>query len=277
MTSLVGIQGYVFYQVYAEQQKKDPNDYLDQILATVKSCGLSAYEQGMASREIATRLASAIKDAGIKMPSMYAGGKLHTSDWKQNVQTILQKAAWGKEMVGATIVVVNPDPIQWGKPFDKNDQELQTQAQALQALGESLSAQGQVLAYHTHDPEMRNAAREFHHMMQATDANVVRFCLDTHWVYRGAGNSQVAMYDIAKMYLKRISSLHIRQSQAGIWTEILCDGDIDYNPLVKMLESVGHAGPIVIEQCREQGTPNTMPLNESIKQSREWVKEVFGC
>jgi len=78
---------------------------------------------------------------------------------------------------------------------------------------------GLTLSYHNHDIELRNAAREFHHMMVGTDPAYVTLCLDAHWIYRGAGNSAVALFDVLKLYGPRITELHLRQSKDNIWTE----------------------------------------------------------
>ena len=49
----------------------------------------------------------------------------------------------------------------------------------------------------------------------------MKLCLDTHWIYRGAGNSNVALFDILKLYGDRVVSLHLRQSVGGVWSETL--------------------------------------------------------
>ena len=82
---------------------------------------------------------------------------------------------------------------------------------------ERLQAMSMTLAYHNHDMEMRCSAREFHHMMLGTDPELVTLCLDAHWIYRGSEDSSVALFDIVKLYVKRISEFHIRQKrQSGL-------------------------------------------------------------
>jgi inosose dehydratase len=46
-------------------------------------------------------------------------------------------------------------------------------------------------------------------------------CFDAHWLYRGASNSEVAVFDIARLYADRIIELHVRQSKDDVWTEVL--------------------------------------------------------
>ena len=133
-----------------------------------------------------------------------------------------------------------------------------------------------MLAYHNHDIELRNAAREFHHMMLATDPKNVSLCLDAHWVYRGSGNSAVALFDVLKLYGPRISELHLRQSQGGVWTETMCDGDIDYRAWPGHLLDIGVQPHLVLEQAPEKGTPKTMDAVESHRRSGEYVGQVFA-
>ena len=151
-----------------------------------------------------------------------------------------------------------------------------SRAEALRNLGERLRQEGLRLAYHAHEPEMRAAAREYHHMMLATDPAVVELCLDTHWVYRGADNSQVALSDIARLYAGRIAVLHLRQSRGGVWAETFGEGDIDYRPLLKNLRLAGFSGPVYLEQPREAGTPATMDIFEAHRRGLRALKAMLG-
>jgi inosose dehydratase len=132
------------------------------------------------------------------------------------------------------------------------------------------------LAYHNHDIELRNAAREFHHMMVGTDPTCVTLCLDAHWIYRGAGNSQVALFDVLKLYGSRISELHLRQSKDNIWTETFDDGDIDYPALAKYLLDIGVKPHIVLEQAVEAGSPKTMGPVEAFRKSSQYARQIFA-
>lgn len=78
--------------------------------------------------------------------------------------------------------------------------------------GAALRKLGLHLAYHNHDAELRHGAREFHHMLTATDPENVKLCLDAHWVFRGCGDSEIAVFDALEHYHERIVELHLRQS-----------------------------------------------------------------
>jgi inosose dehydratase len=83
--------------------------------------------------------------------------------------------------------------------------------------------------------------------------------MDVHWVYRGSQNSQLAVFDVLKMYGDRIIELHIIQSKNGIWQEVFSgEGDINYKQFAVELMKKKVKPHIVIEQCLEKNSPNTM-------------------
>ena len=211
------------------------------------------------------------------MRSLYVNSILHERDMAQeSIISVLAIARKAKEL-GTKIIVTNPSPIRWGGPENKNDAQLKVQAAAIEKLGRQLKSMGLTLAYHNHDIELRNAAREFHHMMAGTDPAYVTLCLDAHWIYRGAGNSSVALFDVLKLYGPRITELHLRQSKDNVWTEIFGDGDIDYPALAKHLLQIGVRPHIVMEQAVETGTPKTMSTIEAFRKSSQYARKVFAA
>ncbi len=113
-------------------------------------------------------------------------------------------------------------------------------------------------------------------MLLASDPKNVSLCLDAHWVYRGSGNSQVALFDVVRLYGKRIVELHIRQSKNGIWQETFTDGDLDYRRLASDLKAQSIRPLLVLEQCLEKGSPNTMGPVEAHRQDVAYAKSVFA-
>jgi inosose dehydratase len=114
-------------------------------------------------------------------------------------------------------------------------------------------------------------------MLAATDPDAVRLCLDLHWVYRGAENSQVALEDIIRLYAPRISELHIRQSKGGVWDETVGAGDIDMALIGAMLAERGVRPLLVLEHAYEDGTPQTMGEVEAHAASVAEIRRHFGA
>jgi inosose dehydratase len=266
---------YAWHTFYARQQR-DWNANLDASLAEYTQSGLTAYEPGFGHPDEVTRLIPLMQKHGLSMPSAYVNSTLHeASKAAESIQRAIAIAEAGK-VLGLKVLVTNPDPLRWGASNElKTDAQLAEQLRNLNALGETLHQRGITLAYHTHDMEMYGGAREFHHMMLNTNPRFVSFCLDAHWVYRGTGNSQVALFDIVKMYGKRIVELHIRQSVGGVWSETLTDGDIDYGRLARELRALRVRPLLVLEQCIEAQTPHTLEALEAHQRDLAYAQQIF--
>ncbi|WP_020602697.1 sugar phosphate isomerase/epimerase family protein [Spirosoma spitsbergense] len=271
----ISCNSYSWLTFYGRQGKTwmaDP----DASLSELAQSGLTAYEPAINSPDEVIKLLPLLKKHGLVMPSLYVNSTLHRTDEAQKSIDLVLAIAEATRPAGTSIFVTNPSPIKWGSDDDKTDPELIEQAKNLNRLGDELRKRGITLAYHTHAPEHRQAAREFHHMLLATEPKNVSLCLDAHWVYRGSGNSQVALFDVVKLYGKRIVEVHIRQSKAGIWQETFNEGDIDYQRLATDLKTLGVRPNLVLEQCLEKGSPNTLGALEAHKQDLIYAKDVFA-
>jgi inosose dehydratase len=257
LPKLISCNSYNWITFYG-RAGKNWGENLETDIAEFAKTGIKAYEPGLTDVAGTKALILELKKNGIAMPSIYVNSVLHEKmEIEKSIKTVLEIANEAKKY-GTKIVVTNPSPLQWGGTEIKNDAQLILQAKAMETLGSSLKKIGLTLAYHTHDVELRAGAREFHHVMQNTTAKNVSFCMDVHWIYRGSQNSEVAVFDILKIYGNRIVELHIRQSTNGIWNEVFDPiGDIDYNRFCKELAKMGKRPQIVIEQCLEEKSPNT--------------------
>ncbi len=261
---------------FFNRENRDWNADLDASLLEYTSAGFKALEPSAGSVDEIIRLVPYLKKYHIAMPSLYVNSTLHSQELAvASIASVLKIADEAKKY-GTEIIVTNPNPLKWGGTENKSDGELQVQAQSLNNLGAQLRERGMKLAYHTHDIELRAAAREFHHMLLATDPKNVSLCLDVHWVYRGSGNSQIALFDIVKLYGKRIIELHIRQSVEGVWQESFGEGDIDYLRLAQELDALGVKPQLVLEQCLEKESPHQLTVVEAHKKDIQYAKRVFG-
>jgi inosose dehydratase len=271
----IASQQYTWFTYFKREEKTWMGNAEDSFKAFLET-GVRGYEPSFNNLAEVIEFKSHVDTYKILSKSMYVNSVLHEPGLvEQNITDILAIAREAR-MMGTEILVTNPTPLNWGGPENKTDEQLKTQAIALNLLGEELNSIGIKLAYHNHDIEMRESAREFHHMLTGTDPDYVHLCLDAHWIYRGSGNSQVALFDIVEMYADRIVELHLRQSQDGTWSEVLGEGDIDYARLIKILKNKKLKPHIVLEQAIEEGTPNTMSSVGAIGKSLSNVKEMFS-
>jgi inosose dehydratase len=271
----ISANSYNWFTFYGRDNKNWGED-LDACIAEYAKTGLKAYEPGLNGPEDVLKLAPVLKKYQISMPSVYVNSVLHKSDEAaKSISAVLAIADEVKKL-GTKIMVTNPTPIRWGGDEVKSDAELKIQAASLDKLGAALRSKGITLAYHTHDVEMKAGAREFHHMLLNTSPLNVSFCFDVHWVYRGSQNSQLAVFDVFKLYGKRVVELHIRQSQGGIWSETFGAGDIDYPRLATELKKLGLRPHLVIEQCVEAKTPHTLDAVQAHIKDLAAIREVFA-
>lgn len=249
---------------------------LDNSLKEFQKSGIPGYEPSVRNAEELKALAPLLKKYNIEMRSLYVGCTLHTEEEAAESLRRVMSIADVARPLGVKIIVTNPSPISWNGPGSKSDAELALQATNLDRLGAELRKLGITLAYHNHDKEMLNAAREFHHMMLATDPRNVSLCFEAHWLYRGSGNSQLAMFDVLKLYGKRVVEVHLRQSKDGIWSETFGEGDIDYVKLAREFSALNVSPHLVLEQCIEKQSPNTMDAVEAHREDMKYASRIFG-
>jgi len=269
-------QAYTWFTYFA-RENKDWNKDLDTSFDHFAASRFDGFEASFEQVQQVHDLEPHLRNHNIWMKSMYMNVWLHEEDKvDQNIATAMAVSKASKGLFGIEIVVVNPTPIRWHGPENKTDGQLTIQGKALNRLGGELRKLGLKLAYHNHDAEMRLGAREFHHMLAGTDPENVRLCLDPHWIFRGAGDSEVAVFDAIKLYGDRIEELHLRQSVDGIWSECFGPGDIDYRRLAEEVYSYNKHPHIVLEQACETGTPQTMDAVEANKRSLAYIMEIFA-
>jgi inosose dehydratase len=266
----IGTQLYVWGQVFG-REGRSLDAHLDEALAQVAAAGFDGAEGSLSWTADAPRaraVAAAYRRCALRIPSLYHGGPYHSAaEAERTVAETLRLAAVARDL-GCPAVNVNPNPI--GR--DKKDDELRTQAEHLNRLGAGLSDLGMELYIHNHDPEIRNNAREFRANAALTDPSLVRFCVDTHWVYRGGGDP----VELLREVVERTRSLHIRNSERGVWSESLGDGDVDYAAVRAVLDAGRFRGWLLVELAYEGQTRITRPLVENARLAREYMRAVFG-
>lgn len=265
------------WSTFAKREGKKFPLHTDESLGAIASTGFTGYEPILSNPGECEGLRDRLEKHGLEMRSFYVNSLLHEeAKVEESIAGVLAIAKAARP-VGARILVTNPSPIRWGGGEDKTDAQLRVQAAALDRLGGELAALGMVLAYHNHDSELRLGAREFHHMLTATDPGRVKFCLDSHWVFRGCGDSEVALFDTVAHYADRIVELHLRQSRGGTWTEVFeAEGDIEYGRLARILADRGIRPHLVLEQAVEAGSPKTLDAVEAHRRGRVGVGELFS-
>jgi inosose dehydratase len=262
---------------FAKREGKTLLLHTDELLSAIAATGITGYEPNMTKAEDFDGLAARLQAHGLEMRSIYVNSTLHDAERASgSIAEVLGIARRAAEM-GVKIIVTNPSPIRWGGPEDKTDAQIMAQATALNTLGAELRRLGITLAYHNHDAELRQGGREFHHMLTATNPDDVKLCLDAHWIFRGSGESQVAVFDALEHYGSRIVELHLRQSVGGKWSEVFtAAGDLDYTRLKVWLDAKGIKPHLSLEQAVEKGSPRTLDVSAAHRASLRNVQALFS-
>ncbi len=247
---------------------------LDETLQHYSSSGCQIWEGLTDDDAQATELKETLQRHHLSMPSAYVGGDFHQANWRETLPEFM-KAVRRAQSLGASLIVSNPNPIKWNSPEEKTDDQLKTQSEAFQKFAEELNQEGMQLAYHWHDPEFRSGAREVLHMIQHTNPSLVKICFDTHWSYRGSGNSELAMFNLLEMTFSRIVSFHIRQSIGGLFCPIFGEGDIDYHRWAELLTQRNWSGLVILEQSREFNSPRLTDFFKTQQQSVQNLRRLL--
>ncbi len=264
---LVGCNLYVWTQ-YAQREKK-PVD-LEAVMKSLHDSGYD-YLEGflkLDQPEETVKFAELSRKHGLQPVSLYVGPRLHEAATADAQVARVLAAAKVMQKEGFQVLSVNAEPI--GR--EKTDEELKTQAAALVKIGEGLNAMGMKLGVHQHMPEMAKGAREFHYNFDYSKPDVVGWCYDVHWVWKGG----IMPLDGLKEYGDRVVTWHIRQSHDRVWCENLEAGDVDYPAVAKYVAEHKLPQRFSVELALQPETKITRSVEENHKISREYIRKVFG-
>lgn len=271
---MIAVQEYGWSQVAARAGLAWP-DATAWAMSQAVQAGIGAWEPAVGTPEAAASVGSLARSCGLSTASIFLTGPLHDARASDTIHrlvaTATEAAGWG-----CRIAQVYPSPLDHPAGAEKTDEELRTQAGQLERLGHALAGVGVRLLYHPEEREMSYAAREVHHMLVATDVEAVGLCLDADAVWRGAGRSMVALLDVVALHGHRIGSIHLRQSEFGLWSETLGPGDIDHPALAAALERARVRAWLVLEPALEEGTPLAADTVDAQRRSLSYAEEVFA-
>ena len=264
--TLVGSNIYGWGQ-YAEREKRKLD--VGEVISALRDAGYDYLESWLRpdTPDEIGRFADQLKAKGLQPVSLYSGGRLHEAAKTSEVLAKLLKAARIAQQAGFRVISCNPDPIR----REKTEEELKTQTAALTEFGQGLNELGMKLGIHQHLPEMANNAREFHYVFDHTKPDVVGWCYDVHWVWKGG----IMPLDALKQYGRRVVTWHLRQSRDRVWWEDLDTGDIDYAAVAKHAKDHKLARRFSVELALEPGTKITRSVVENHRRSREFIRRVF--
>ena len=157
----------------------------------------------------------------------------------------------------------------------------------LNKLGKAAADRGFKLCFHHHMGTVVQTAEETDRMMANTDPRYVFLCYDTgHFTF--AGEDPLAML---KKYVDRVGHVHLKDMRLPVveearrnnWSFLQAvrngaftvpgDGDVDFDPVFKVLSGAGYQGWLLVEA--EQDPAKADPLAYAIK-ARKYIHEHTG-
>ena len=220
------------------------------------------------SEDKATEAKKVLKQEGLELIAAYAGADIHKPESAdESMSAILAGAK--RALADHPGMMIN---VNCSGP--ETDKEFALQAKNLNSLGRELDKLGSTLLIHNHTPEMVNGAREYRAMLDQTDPQYVKFCLDLHWCY----DSDQDPIEMIRLAGNRNAAFHLRTGNNKVWSEWLGDGtDIDYTEVKEVLDEVGFDGLLILELAYHAGrTELTMAQTENARRSREYLEDLFG-
>ncbi|OHB82351.1 MAG: hypothetical protein A2V98_05835 [Planctomycetes bacterium RBG_16_64_12] len=264
---VVGAHPWVYA---ATQPGYDITPILDRIFADMKYAGMEAIElmhTALRPDDAVERIASLSQKHGLPVLGTSFGGKMydraeHNAVLEDAELVITRLAKLGGRTLGTSV---------GGAPQRKTPEQLDAQADLLKKIIAVAEAHGVVLNLHNHTYEVVDDM----HDLRGTLARIsdVKLGPDLNWLVRGG----VDPVEFIHRFGDRIVFLHLRdQKSDGTWSEAMGEGDMDYAAIGKALHKVNFTGDAVIELAHEPGFQLTRPLRESLKISRQYVRETLG-
>ena len=175
----------------------------------------------------------------------------------------------------------------WEGKYVMNDEEWALFCDGLNKLGKIAADRGFKLCFHHHMGTVVQTSEETDRMMANTDPNYVFLCYDTgHFTF--AGEDPLTML---KKYVDRVGHVHLKDMRLNVVEEarrnnwsflqsvrsgaftVPGDGNVDFDPVFKVLSDAGYQGWLLVEA--EQDPAKANPLEYAMK-GRKYIREHTG-
>lgn len=264
---IVGAHPWVYA---ATQPKYDIYPILDRIFADMRYAGLDGIElmhTALYPDDAVVRIKALSAEHQLPVIGTSYGAAMwdskQTSAMLENAEMVISRLA---QVGGRTLGISVGDA---GRK--KTPEEFDHQAELLRKVRALCQRHGVAPNLHNHTYEVRDDQ----HDLRGTLARIPDFPLgpDLNWLVRGGVDPAA----FVRQYKRQIVFLHLRDQKAdGRWSEAMGEGDMDYAAIAAALHEIGFAGDAIIELAHERDFQLTRPLRESLKQSRQYVRRVFG-
>lgn len=267
----------------------------EQCVSEMALAGFKGTEIGNKYPKDVLVLKKALDLRGLQIASAWFSAFLTTKPYEETEQEFIKHRDFLHAM-GAKVVVVSEQghsiqgakavPIFEGK-YHLNAQEWNLFAKGLNKLGKLANAKDMKLVYHHHMGTVVQTIDEIDRLMDMTDENSVYLLFDSgHLVY--SGENPVT---ILQKYVKRIKHVHLKDIRKEICAKVQKeklsfldgvrlgtftvpgDGQIDFEPLFKILSDNDYEGWLLVEAEQDPDTAN--PFEYALK-ARQYIANKIG-
>jgi len=266
-TVLVGAHPWVYA---ATQPQCDIYPVLDPIFADMSAAGLAGIElmhTALRPDGAVDRVGALSRQHNLPVIGTSFGGQMWDRDEHAAILADAELVVSRLAQVGGRTLGTSVGKSSGRKTPD----QLDAQAELLRKIIAVCDAHGVVMNLHNHTYEVEDHMHDLGGTLQRLPD--VKLGPDLNWLLRG-GVDPVAFI---REHAQRIVFLHLRDQKAdGTWPEAMGEGDMDYAAIGEALREIHFAGDAVIELAHDRGFEPTRPLRDSLRMSRECVRQTMG-
>ena len=249
----------------------DVSPVLSQIFSDISYAGFDGVEtmhQPLRSNVYTKQIGELIDQFRIKLIGTSYGADMWDKDKYNEIYEDVDLIFTNMASVGGRTFGVSV-----GEPAgrEKTEAEFDNQADLLKKLITLGEKKGIVLNLHNHTYEVSNNMFDLRGTLKRIPD--IKLGPDLNWLLRAGVNP----VDFIREFRKQIVFLHLRdQLSDGKWPESLGEGNVDFREIAGVLKEIGFEGDAIIELAHENGFVPTRPLKESLKMSRDYLKQTMG-
>jgi sugar phosphate isomerase/epimerase len=257
--------------VYAAKQPGyDIYPILDRVFADMAYAGLDGVElmhTAFYADDAVERIGALSKRHGLPVIGSSWGGAMWDRQKHEAVlgdarRVIPRLAAVGGRTLGVSVGQA---------PRKKTAEQLDDQAECLRQVLAICAEHGMVANLHNHTYEVVDGLYDLRGTLQRVPE--VKLGPDLNWLIRGG----VDPAWFCREFGQRVVFLHLRDQHAdGRWSEALGEGGSDFASVRAALEEIAFRGDAVIELAHEGDFVPTRPIRESLRISRQFVRQALG-
>jgi sugar phosphate isomerase/epimerase len=242
---------------------------IEDIIADMAYAGLDGIElmhTALTQDGAVERIAAASEREGLPVVGSSFGGAMWDAAQAEAVIQSAYVVTWRLKALGGKTLGVSVG----NAPAPKTPEQFDVQAKVLREIDSMCSVAGIQMNLHNHTYEVENGEYDLRGTLSRFPE--AKLGPDLNWLTR-AGADPVAFI---RSYGRRIVFLHLRDAAAdGRWVEGLGDGATDFAAIAGALREVRFQGIACIELAWEGDFQPTRPLRETLKLSREHIRNTM--